>query len=131
MAGGRDDWTDVAAFLRAQRQLANLSLRSLARLTNVSDSYLSQVERGLHQPSPEVLGAMARALGIPATSLYARVGWLDAADEPVADAPVDAPLAGDIVAGNGVEGAIANDRRLTAAQKSALTGMYRTLVDGS
>ena len=35
----------LGEFLRAQRELANLSIRQLARLANVSDSYLSQVER--------------------------------------------------------------------------------------
>ena len=43
----------------------------------MSDSYLSQVERGLYQPSPDVLKAMGRALGIPPAVLYERMGWLD------------------------------------------------------
>lgn len=75
-----DDWAALAPFLRAQRQMAHLSLRALAQMTGVSDSYLSQVERGLHQPSPEVLKAMASALGVSATTLYERMGWLDADD---------------------------------------------------
>lgn len=110
-------WPDVAAFLRAQRQIARLSLRSLARLTNVSDSYLSQVERGLHQPSPEVLKAMAGALGIPLAALYERMGWLDAEgeDEPSAE--------------EGVEAAIERDPKLTPSQRAALRGMYRALVE--
>lgn len=119
MTSNNAGWPDVAAFLRSQRQVARLSLRSLARLTNVSDSYLSQVERGLHQPSPEVLKAMAGALGIPLAALYERMGWLDAGDdEPAA---TEEP---------GVEAAIERDPRLTPAQKSALRSMYRTLVDG-
>jgi transcriptional regulator with XRE-family HTH domain len=45
------------AFIRAQRTLANLSLRQLAELTRASNPYLSQVERGLHEPSVRVLRA--------------------------------------------------------------------------
>ena len=33
-------------FVRAQRQLAHVSLRNLAKMSGVSDSYLSQIERG-------------------------------------------------------------------------------------
>lgn len=58
----RGPWVDVAAVLRKQRQLAHMSLRGLAKITHVSDSYLSQVERGLHEPSPEILKKIAGAL---------------------------------------------------------------------
>ena len=46
---------DLGQYIRAQREIARLSLRHLARMTKVSDSYLSQVERGLYQPSPACL----------------------------------------------------------------------------
>lgn len=121
MSSDRSSWSDVAALLRAQRKMANLSLRRLAELTSVSDSYLSQVERGLHQPSPDVLKAMAGALGIPAAGLYEQLGWLDET--------TDRPAAGDDL--GGVEEAIARDTRLSPAQRAALQTMYRTLVDGN
>ncbi len=121
-AGEKGDWASLAPFLRAQRQMARLSLRAMARMTGVSDSYLSQVERGLHQPSPEVLTAMAGALGLSAKTLYQRMGWIDADDAGVADA---AP------AREGVELAISQDPRLSEAKKTALLTMYRTLVDDS
>jgi transcriptional regulator with XRE-family HTH domain len=35
------------AFIRAQRQMANLSLRELAAMTEISNPYLSQIERWL------------------------------------------------------------------------------------
>ncbi len=120
MTGQKDDWASLAPFLRAQRQMAHLSLRALAQMTGVSDSYLSQVERGLHQPSPEVLKSMATALGISATTLYERMGWIDAAEDPDS-----AELR------EGVEAAIERDARLTESKKAALLTMYRTLVDGS
>jgi transcriptional regulator with XRE-family HTH domain len=114
-----DDWASLAPFLRAQRQMANLSLRTLGRMTGVSDSYLSQVERGLHQPSPEVLKAMATALGVSATTLYERMGWLDADEDAEKDGMV----------GEGVEMAIERDQRLTPSNKSALLAIYRSLVE--
>jgi transcriptional regulator with XRE-family HTH domain len=110
-------WADVADVLRRQRQLAHLSLRKLAQIANVSDSYLSQVERGLYEPSPEVLKSIANALNLPVNGLYERLGWLDGND---ASAPAGGPP--------GVEEAIDADARLTATQKRALREMYRTLV---
>ena len=41
----------LGEYIRVQRQLADLSLRRLAEMTHVSNAYLSQIERGLHQPS--------------------------------------------------------------------------------
>jgi transcriptional regulator with XRE-family HTH domain len=118
MASGKDDWASLAPFLRAQRQMARLSLRALADMTGVSDSYLSQVERGLHQPSPEVLKAMATALGVSATTLYEKMGWLDDDATETGSTPRES-----------VEMAIERDERLSASKKSALLAMYRTLVE--
>jgi len=116
MDASREPWADVAELLRTQRQVARLSLRHLAKMTHVSDSYLSQVERGLYEPSPEVLKSIADALNLPISSLYERLGWLD--DEPAGDRSVTP----------GVEQAIEADDKLTAAQKRALLEMYRTLI---
>ena len=41
----------LGSFIRAQRQMANLSLRELSAMTEVSNPYLSQIERGLSEPS--------------------------------------------------------------------------------
>lgn len=100
-------------FVRAQRQLARFSQRRLAELTGVSDSYLSQVERGLFNPSPQVVKAIADAFGIPATVLYAQLGLLED-NEP-------APA-------SGVEEAIRLDQRMSAAQKESLLQVYRSFV---
>ena len=67
----------LGEFIRAQRQLANLSLREMASMTSVSNAYLSQVERGLHQPSLRVLRAIANALNLSADTLLAQAGLLD------------------------------------------------------
>jgi len=45
-------WLDaLGALIRDQRVTAGLSLRELAERTKVSNAYLSQIERGLHEPS--------------------------------------------------------------------------------
>ena len=54
----------LGSYLRSQRQLAQLSLRQLAALTKVSNPYLSQIERGLHQPSIGVNKSLATALNL-------------------------------------------------------------------
>ena len=78
----------LGAFIRAQRKLANLSLRQLADLTRLSNPYLSQVERGLHQPSVRVLKAISEALNVSAETLLTQAGLIDAM---VADRQVRRP----------------------------------------
>jgi len=123
MSSSEAAWADLAAYLRSQRKLARLSLRHLAQLSQVSDSYLSQVERGLYQPSPEVLRSIAKALGIPVTGLYERLGWLDAAEE------TERLEAGSVTPRISVEDAVGADDRLSPAKKAALLALYRVLVD--
>lgn len=49
--------------LRALRTSQDLSIRELARLAEVNPTMLSQVERGLREPSPRWLKAVTDALG--------------------------------------------------------------------
>ena len=104
-------------FVRAQRRLAQVSQRNLARMSGVSDSYLSQIERGNYRPSPQVVKALARAFGLQPKQLYTMLGFMD--DEQ--DAPEQTPK---------VEEAIRLDPRLDAAQKDALIRVYRSFVSG-
>ena len=67
----------LGAFIREQRKRANLSLRQLAELTSLSNPYLSQVERGLHQPSVRVLKALSGALNVSAETLMTQAGLID------------------------------------------------------
>jgi transcriptional regulator with XRE-family HTH domain len=67
----------LGALLRAQRRAADLTLRDLSERTKVSNAYLSQLERGLHEPSLGVLTAIAAALGVPLDSLLTRAGMLE------------------------------------------------------
>ena len=103
-------------FVRTQRQLAKLSLREMAELAMVSNPYLSQIERGLHEPSIRVVKSIAKALDISAETLLAQVGLLD--EEARADGRVP----------GATEAAINGDPHLSEAQKQALLAVYRSYV---
>jgi transcriptional regulator with XRE-family HTH domain len=105
-------------YLRTQRRLANLTLRELSQLTNVSNPYLSQVERGLHRPSVQVLTALAKALDLSAEALFAQAAGL-AGEKPESSASSD------------TETAIRNDAHLDASQKEALLAVYRSYRDAN
>ena len=118
----------LGGFIRNQRKQANLSLRQLAERTRLSNPYLSQVERGLHQPSVRVLRAISDALNLSAETLLTQAGLLDAlaggADlaEPAGAGGAGEPDVPD------TERAIRADKRLTEDQKSALLVVYRSML---
>ena len=111
-------WRGVGDFIRGQREMANLSLRQLADIAKISNPYLSQIERGLHKPSADVLKNLATALKISAETMYAQAGLLDgtAAERSAAAAPP-------------VEDAVRADARLTEDQKQTLVSIYRGFVE--
>ena len=115
----------LGTFIRTQRKLANLSLRQLAEMTSLSNPYLSQVERGLHQPSVRVLKLISDALNVSAETLLAQAGLLDGdragAAAAAGQAAAPAPEAD-------AEAAILADQRLTDEQKSALITVYRSML---
>ena len=113
----------LGAFIRSQRKMANLSLRQLADLTSLSNPYLSQVERGLHEPSVRVLKAISDALNVSAETLLAQAGLVDAV------AGVGAGAAAETDVEDRTEDAIAADKRLSDDQKAALLAVYRSMVD--
>ncbi|MBV9121044.1 MAG: helix-turn-helix transcriptional regulator [Chloroflexi bacterium] len=108
-----DAWNALGDFIRAQRQLADLSVRQLAEMAKVSNPYLSQIERGLHKPSAQVLKNLADALHVSAEVFYERAGLLD--KDTAADA-------------TSVEQAIRLEPRLTTEQKDALIRVYQGFV---
>jgi transcriptional regulator with XRE-family HTH domain len=110
----------LGAFIREQRKRANLSLRQLAELTSLSNPYLSQVERGLHQPSVRVLKALSGALNVSAETLMTQAGLIDAITAETTDN--DKPNV------PGTEDAIAADPRLGNDQKAALIAVYRSML---
>ena len=121
------------AFVRAQRQLANLTLREMATRTSLSNAYLSQIERGLHTPSVRVLRLVADALDLSVETVLAQAGlWSDAAAPGAEGAEADDPAATSGMAGRAgrTEVAIRNDPLLTDAQKEALLSVYRSYISG-
>jgi len=98
---------DLGQYIREQRRTAEMSLRQLASLAGVSNPYLSQIERGLRQPSAEILQQIARGLRISAEALYVQAGILD---ERRTDSQVPEALAQDV--------------RLNERQKQVLLEIY-------
>jgi transcriptional regulator with XRE-family HTH domain len=115
----------LGAYIRSQRKLANLSLRQLAQLTSLSNPYLSQVERGQHQPSVRVLRLLSDALNISAETLLAEAGLLDSDSSA---GPATAADSGFGPSLPDVEAAIRADRRLSDDQKAALITVYRSML---
>ena len=105
-------------FIRNQRHLAEMSLRDLAARTNVSNPYLSQIERGLHEPSVRVLKAIASALNLSAESLLRQAGLLED------DGEIDDPKAT-------TERVIASDKALKPEQRTALLAVYRSYLEAN
>jgi len=105
----------LGSFIRAQRQLANLSLRQLSALTEVSNPYLSQIERGLHEPSLHVLRSIANALNVSTETILESAGLIDQ-DEDGSEP-------------DATDRAIRTDRRLSEAQRTALLAVYRSYLD--
>jgi transcriptional regulator with XRE-family HTH domain len=94
-------------FIRDQRDQAQMSLRQLAKAADVSNPYLSQVERGLRKPSAEILTRIAQGLRISAETLYVQAGILDQRE-------------GD----EAVTTAIATDLTLSERQRATLLQIY-------
>jgi transcriptional regulator with XRE-family HTH domain len=98
-------------FIKSQRRIADLSQRELARLADLSDAYLSQLERGLHEPSVRVLNGLAQALNVPSDKLLGYLGRQD-------DSTVE----------RSTESVIATDDLLTDTQKQSLLDLYRAFI---
>ena len=117
---GDDPWKQqieaFGQFIHTQRKLAKLSLRDLAERTEVSNAYLSQIERGLHAPSVRVLKSLADAFNISAETMLEQAGLVD---DSGSDRPPD------------TEAVIRSDPRLSEAQKEALLAVYRGFAEGN
>jgi transcriptional regulator with XRE-family HTH domain len=119
----KDQWDSqmevLGSFIRSRRKLANLSLRQLAERTRLSNPYLSQIERGLHQPSVRVIRLIADALNVSAETLLIQAGllqgdgWGDLIQEPKTA---------------GVKAAIEAEERLSDEQRAALIAVYRSML---
>ena len=110
--GGRM-YEAFGAYVRSQRELAQLSLRQAAELARISNPYLSQIEHGMALPSVRVIGALADALKVSTDTLLLR-----AAGVPTGRSA-------------GTEDAIRQDPRLDDAQKHALLAVLTSFVAAS
>ena len=105
----------LGEYIRRQRELQKLSMRQLAALVGISNPYLSQIERGLRDPSEKVLDAIARNLELSAETLQ-EVGGRKRGG------------AGDETAEPPVVTAIREDKELTARQRQALLEVYNAFT---
>lgn len=108
-----DEPESLGEFIRKQRELHELSMRQVAEMSGISNPYLSQIERGLREPSERVMEAIAKSLEMSAEKLYEQSGRGADGDE---DGPSE------------VELAIKNDKRLTARQRQALLEVYHSFA---
>jgi transcriptional regulator with XRE-family HTH domain len=102
----------LGEIIRRQRELSELSMRQFASLAGISNPYLSQIERGLREPSERVLDAIAAALQVSADTLYEQAG-MTVGEQPETSA---------------VEQAVREDPRLTGRQRQALLEVYRAFT---
>ena len=104
-----DRESPLGAFIRSQRELHAMSVRQLAELSGISNPYLSQIERGLREPSEQVLDAIATQLELSAEALKEHGGRV--ADDDDGTEPA-------------VVAAIREDPALSARQRRALLEVY-------
>lgn len=97
----------LGEIIRRQRELASLPMRQLAAMAGISNPYLSQIERGLREPSEHVLHAIAESLQVSAETLRSNDEDSETTDTPSA-----------------VLDAIQADTDLTAQQRRALQETY-------
>lgn len=69
-------------YIKRKRLEKGMSQRQLAAVSGVSNSEISRIEAGGRQnPSPAVLGLIAKALDVPYEELLAEAGYLESAGE--------------------------------------------------
>jgi len=107
--------TPLGEIIRRQRELSKLSMRQVAKTVGISNPYLSQIERGLREPSEKVLDAIAGSLEMTTDALYAEAGYTSADDD---GQPDPAPV---------IE-AIGEDPALTGRQRQALIEVYEAFT---
>jgi transcriptional regulator with XRE-family HTH domain len=110
-----DPVSALGEVIRRQRELNRLSVRQFAQMAGISNPYLSQIERGLREPSQRVVDAIARSLQTSAEALYEQAGIV----------PEEAPEA------TTAREAISADPLLGPRQRRALLEVYDALVAAS
>jgi len=82
----------VGVRLRALRKGANLSINELGTKASVSNGMISQIERGLTNPSLKTLERLHVALGVPLTALLESSELQASADHEVVRRVADRPV---------------------------------------
>jgi transcriptional regulator with XRE-family HTH domain len=103
------DERSLGDIIRRQRELNALSMRQFAQMVGISNPYLSQIERGLRDPSEKVVEAIARSLELSADALYEQAGVAPDGDDAGEPAVVEA---------------IRADPALTGRQRQAMIQVY-------
>jgi len=104
--------SSLGEIIRRQREFSRLSMRQFAGMAGISNPYLSQIERGLREPSERVVDAIARSLETNAEALYEQAGLVADDDGEVSAVPT----------------AIEADPALTPRQRRALLDVYEAFV---
>ncbi|MDP9293251.1 MAG: helix-turn-helix domain-containing protein [Actinomycetota bacterium] len=107
-----DPASSLGEIIRRQREFSRLSMRQFAGMAGISNPYLSQIERGLREPSERVVDAIARSLETSAEALYEQAGLVADDDGKVSAVPT----------------AIEADPALTPRQRRALLDVYEAFV---
>src|SRR3954469_14407927 len=110
------DERSLGDIIRRQRELNALSMRQFSQMVGISNPYLSQIERGLREPSESVVEAIAKSLEMSADALYEQAGWAEAEDDAAEPPVIDA---------------IRADTSLTGRQRQALVEIYEAFVTGN
>jgi transcriptional regulator with XRE-family HTH domain len=108
-----EETSSFGEYIRRQRELHELTMRQLADLVCISNPYLSQIERGLREPSERVLEAIADNLEMSAETLKRH--------------RARRPQEGDAQE-TAVVAAIRADKDLSASQRKALIDVYEAFV---
>lgn len=111
----------LGEYIKSQRRLAQMSLRELAKRTDISNPYLSQIERGLHEPSVRILKAISKALNVSLSSLLSHLGPFE---ENASASYTD-------VNQSQVELAIYSDPLLSQHHKEVLIASYKVFISAS
>jgi transcriptional regulator with XRE-family HTH domain len=102
----------LGEIIRRQRELNELSMRAFADLVGISNPYLSQIERGLREPSERVLEGIAKSLHVPVEALREQAGLHMDDEEETPPVVV----------------AIRADPKLTGRQRQAMLEVYRAFT---
>ena len=107
------DESSFGEYIRRQRELHELTMRQLADMVGISNPYLSQIERGLREPSERVLESIAANLEMSADALKRHRGRRAEADDDQESVVV---------------AAIRADKALSASQRKALIEVYESFI---